>query len=418
MYFSNVTVYQITRNIGLTAEEDKENLSKLLQEFKFTPCGSQDRKKMGWVPPLHAYDAEDFILANESHILLTLKKEEKILPAANVNKRLKEKVKAIEQVEGRPVKKKEKDQLKDEIILDMLPTCLTRETYLSGYIDTKTMKLVIDSGSFPAAEEFNALLRKTIGSLPVVPVQSKSTADTIMTNWLKEKTHPAPFQVGQDAKLASILKECGKAAFKDEDLFSDEVLAHIEADKMVTQLQVVYGETMSFNLTDGLQLKSIKWSDELKEQNDDIPREDVIARVDADFVLMAGEMDKMLGELFQVLDVVNQQEDGEAVKLQKPMSKPDADEEKSGQAQKYDAAAQVIILRTVKACQEEEPLIESIIGFVVDSGRASVSAIQRQFKIGYNRAARAMEMMENFSLVSAPNHHGNRHIFVEVTEAE
>jgi recombination associated protein RdgC len=326
MYFSNVTVYQITRNIGLTAEDEKENLSKLLQEFRFTPCGSQDRRKMGWVPPLHAYDCEDFILANNSHILLTLKKEEKILPAANVNKRLKEKIKHIEQTEGRTVKKKERDQLKDDIILDMLPNCLTKETFLSGYINTETMRLVIDTSSYPAAEDFTALLRKTIGTLPAVPVQTKSTLDSIMTDWLKSTTHPHPFKVGQDAKLVSVIKDGGKASFKDEDLFSDEVLAHIEAGKMVTELKLIYGETMGFNLTDGLQLKSIKWSDELKDQNDDIPREDVIARVDADFVLMTGEMDKMLGELFQVLDTIDQKEEGEAVKLQEPTRSPEPDE--------------------------------------------------------------------------------------------
>ncbi|HAV1337910.1 recombination-associated protein RdgC [Vibrio sp. 2026] len=303
MYFSNVTVYQITRDIGLTAADAKEKLSNQLQEFQFTPCGSQDRKKMGWIPPLHAHDCTDFILANEGHILLTVKKEEKILPAANVKKRLDAKVKEIEKAEGRPVKKKEKDQLKDDIIMDLLPQCLTKETYLSGYISLDDMLLVIDTSSFPQAEEFSALLRKTMGSLPVVPLQGNTPHETTMTNWLKEKAHPEKFTIGNDAKLVSVLKEGGKAAFKDEDLFSDEVLAHIEADKMVTEIRLSLGETMSFTLNDSLQVKSIKWSDELKDKNADIDHEDVIARIDADYALMAGELDKMLSQLFKVMDV-------------------------------------------------------------------------------------------------------------------
>lgn len=324
MYFSNATLLQITRDIGLSTEDDKAKLNTLLQEFKFTPCGSQDRRKMGWVPPLHANDGESFILSNDGHILMTLKKEEKILPSANVTKLLNEKVKLIEQQEGRPVKKKEKDQIKDDILTDLLPKCLTKESYTSGYIDTKMMRLVIDSGSFPVAEEFAALLRKTLGSLPAVPVQSKRTADTIMTNWLESKEEPQPFIVGKAAKLVSIIKGEGKASFKDENLFSDEVLAHIESNKVVTQIELIYRDTMSFNLTDALQIKSIKWSDEFKEQNDDIPREEIIVRIDADFILMSGELDKMINDLSLVMEVINLKEEGETIQLQEPSTLSDA----------------------------------------------------------------------------------------------
>ncbi|MBD6945728.1 hypothetical protein G3219_10130 [Vibrio parahaemolyticus] len=69
-------------------------------------------------------------------------------------------------------------------------------------------------------------------------------------------------------------------------------------------------------------------------------------------------------------------------------------------------------IETIKAEQAEkeldEPLFEDIKAYVLESRRASVSGVQRQFKIGYNRAARAVEMLESHGVVSAPGHDGVR----------
>lgn len=48
--------------------------------------------------------------------------------------------------------------------------------------------------------------------------------------------------------------------------------------------------------------------------------------------------------------------------------------------------------------------------FVLSSGRCSVAAVQRQLKIGYNRAARLIESLEDDCVISAPDAEGNRHV--------
>lgn len=60
--------------------------------------------------------------------------------------------------------------------------------------------------------------------------------------------------------------------------------------------------------------------------------------------------------------------------------------------------------------EELDPLFDQAVGFVVDKRRASISGVQRQFRIGYNRAARIIEQMEAQSIVSAPGHNGNREV--------
>lgn len=61
---------------------------------------------------------------------------------------------------------------------------------------------------------------------------------------------------------------------------------------------------------------------------------------------------------------------------------------------------------------EADPLYDQAVAFVIESRRASVSGVQRKFRIGYNRAARLVEQMEHSGLVSPPGHNGNREVLV------
>lgn len=62
------------------------------------------------------------------------------------------------------------------------------------------------------------------------------------------------------------------------------------------------------------------------------------------------------------------------------------------------------------ADEELDPLFDQAVSFVVEKRRASISGVQRQFRIGYNRAARIIEQMEAQSIVSTPGHNGNREV--------
>jgi S-DNA-T family DNA segregation ATPase FtsK/SpoIIIE len=55
---------------------------------------------------------------------------------------------------------------------------------------------------------------------------------------------------------------------------------------------------------------------------------------------------------------------------------------------------------------------------VLKNKRASISLVQRHLRIGYNRAARLLEQMENSGVVSAMSSNGNREILAPAREAE
>ena len=62
--------------------------------------------------------------------------------------------------------------------------------------------------------------------------------------------------------------------------------------------------------------------------------------------------------------------------------------------------------------EEDEELISKSIDLIKNTNKASTSFLQRNFQIGYNKAARVMEALEQRGVVSQPNHSGKREILI------
>jgi S-DNA-T family DNA segregation ATPase FtsK/SpoIIIE len=59
---------------------------------------------------------------------------------------------------------------------------------------------------------------------------------------------------------------------------------------------------------------------------------------------------------------------------------------------------------------ESDSLYDEAVAFVTEANKASISSVQRKFRIGYNRAARLIEAMEESGVVSSPGHNGAREV--------
>jgi S-DNA-T family DNA segregation ATPase FtsK/SpoIIIE len=60
--------------------------------------------------------------------------------------------------------------------------------------------------------------------------------------------------------------------------------------------------------------------------------------------------------------------------------------------------------------EDQDRLYDEAVAFITENRRASISSVQRKFKIGYNRAARMIEAMEAAGVISAPAHNGSREV--------
>ncbi|WP_263056688.1 recombination-associated protein RdgC [Pantoea agglomerans] len=296
LWFKNMMVYRLNRDIPLSADE----MEKQLDAFTFSPCGSQDMSKTGWVSPM-GNRSDALTHENKGQIVICARKEEKILPSPVVKQALEAKIDKLESEQSRKLRKTEKDSLKDEVLHSLLPRAFSRfsQTYL--WIDTVNNLIMVDCASAKKAEDTLALLRKSLGSLPVVPLTLESPIELTLTEWVRSGELPAGFALMDEAELKALLEDGGVIRCKKQDLVCDEIANHIEAGKRVTKLALDWQERIQFVLADDGSVKRLKFSDTLRDQNDDIDREDFAQRFDADFILMTSELAALTSNLVEAL---------------------------------------------------------------------------------------------------------------------
>ncbi|PAJ73000.1 recombination-associated protein RdgC [Pseudoalteromonas sp. NBT06-2] len=296
MWFSNLICYKFKQNISYQQDE----FEKALEQDVFRPCGSQDLSSFGWTKALgkHGQMLSHF---SQKSILICAKREEKVLPAAVVNELVAEKVEQIEAEESRPVKKKEKDEIKENLLHSLLPQAFKKSSLQFAFIDLEKGWLVVNSGSFNKAEELLALLRKSLASLPVVPAFVNFDLGLFLTDWLSKMSPPEGFEIGLDADLQEPDENGAQVKLKQHDLSSEEVQKHLENGKQVTKLALDWNERIKFMLVEDGSIKRISYSEVLKDENSDIPKEDMLVKLDADFMLVSEELKLMLDDLLSSL---------------------------------------------------------------------------------------------------------------------
>lgn len=285
MWFRNLSVYRFPETPDITPASLEDSLEKHI----FQPCPKHQPASIGWTAPL-GRDGEQLVHTTDGRMMICLKREERVLPAASLRERLEEKLAAIEEAEGRKVRGKEKLRIKEEITLDMLPLAFTRSHVLYAYIDPKARLLIVDSGTTAKAEELIGILRQTLGTLPVRPLQVNEAPAAVMTGWLHTGHAEHGFELGEDCVFKASDNESSVVRLKQHALTCDEVDVHLKAGKRINQLAVSYQDRLSCVLDENLIIKRVKFLDLVLDAAEAEDTESAAARFDVDFSLMGAEL--------------------------------------------------------------------------------------------------------------------------------
>lgn len=301
MWFKQLRVYKLEEKIAYDAEALEAKV--LTAEFKH--CSALAPISMGFVSMLPTEGAP-LVHAANGFLGLRLRVEERLLPATVVRDATDERVKEIEAKEERRVGRKEKQSIKDDTYLQMLPKAFKRSYYIHGFIDTNRQILMINNVSPAKVELFTNTLRKCIGTLKIIFPETIRPARA-MTRWITEQTINQDFVIEDSCLLQQSKDEKAKVRMQKQDLFSETVMAHIDDGHEVTQLSLTWREQIRFTFKSDLALAQIQYLEFIEEQRKEYQDEEIEAVLDADFALESSLLAECYGELLALLAIPKDQ---------------------------------------------------------------------------------------------------------------
>ena len=297
MWFRNLLVYRLTQDLPFVADE----LQAALAAKPARPCASQELTTYGFVAPFGKGADAPLVHVSQDFILIAARKEDRILPGSVVRDALKEKVEEIEAEQMRKVYKKERDQIKDEIIQAFLPRAFIRRSTTFAAIAPKQGLILVNSASPKRAEDLLSTLREAIGSLPVRPLTVKMAPTAVLTEWVKTQQAGEHFTALDECELRDPQEDGGIIRCKRQDLTSDEIQLHLSTGKQVTQLSLAWQDKLSFVLDEKMIVKRLRFEDLLQDQAEQDGGDDDLSQQDASFTLMMLTFGEFLPQLFDAL---------------------------------------------------------------------------------------------------------------------
>lgn len=415
--FNNLLVYRMTDAAAFHARKDE--LNELLAERPARLPSKSELSTEGFCEPL-GIDDEYVEHVRAKTMVITVNFAQRMLPAKVVRQRLASAVREIEQNEERKVYAREKNQIKDRIISEMLP---------HAFIDQKIVRVMvlgpyiaIDSTSAKTGELVLSLMREVLGTLGVRPVTVKTTPIEPFTRWFTGGKLPAKFGLTGDFKANSNNDEIdsitGKGTSPETEGLSD-LVAEYSRRVLVLGLhwESSVNERVYFTVNEMIGIKGIKWPDAIMDMANADAGEEAEQHnlVRATYLLLSAEIAQLITDLLDALggEEIPGNSDWDEdhwTKALKNVSAINGVRVADSSAATTDAARASLGLEPLSDDNAEAQLIVEIIDWMRESGRASISAIQRNFKLGYNRAARIIETLELVGVVTAMNSNGSREV--------
>lgn len=254
MWFKQCQAYRLPET------PDAAVLAAALDEHRFAPPCGLDWFTDGFAVPQPFGD--ELVFAADKTLGISLKREERVLPGAVIKTALDGKIAKIEAEEARNVGRKERQELKEQIIDDLLPRAFTRASrtdavLVGGYL------LINQTGN--KAENLLSHLREALGGLRAQPTVTRRSVSELMTEWLLRGEADGQFELDDYVALVGAGDMAPEIRIKREDLTAEEVVQHVKCGKRVAELGLVWRERVVLVLTQDLTLKRIRYLDHLQE---------------------------------------------------------------------------------------------------------------------------------------------------------
>lgn len=293
MWFKNLVLYRLPAS----AEFDETGLAEALAAEAFKPCGGLEPFSQGFSPPLGRH-SESLVHVANGCMLVSVRREERLLPPAVVREEVEDRIARIESGELREVRARERRRLRDEVTFELMPRAFTRSVHTQAYLAPRQGWLVVDAASAKRAEDVLVLLGHALRGFTVEPFEAERSTAATLTRWLDGERLPRGFTLGDQCELRDPALEGAVVRCQRQDLTAAEVRAHLKAGKVAHQVALTFDERVSFVLGADLSVKRLRF--EAVDELDDDDGLEPAARLDAEFAFMTAELAPLLEALDQV----------------------------------------------------------------------------------------------------------------------
>ena len=220
----------------------------------FAPTTSTQAMSIGFVPPRAEHGA--LVEAVAGQLILAVQIETRTVPAATVDKHMRAWCDRIEQETGRKPGKKQRRELKEQAVQELMPHAFPKTSRTLVWIDPVTGLLVVDSSSTGKTDAVLGLLASAL-EITLAPVNLQIAPASMMATWLGSRQGLGQFDIGNECELQALDGEKTMVRYTRANLDSDDVRGHLGSGKAVKMLGLEWQGKVSFTLTDQMVLRKI-----------------------------------------------------------------------------------------------------------------------------------------------------------------
>ena len=286
--FRNLRLYRLHNDWP----ESEDELSNQLKNVPFKPCGSFTERSSGWEAP--SAEIPDSLARRVGGAdLIRLRSQTRLLPPAVINEVLEDRLNEFKSRTQRTPSRKEKRDLKDEVISELMPKALLKSDRIWGMYLIAEKLIIVDTASEVQAERFLDQLRAAFGSLQITPLAFQDSLSKLMTSVFQGGGPPA-FEASRECRMQDPSHGSAWVNWMDVDLSDPSVQKHVTEGFVVDRLGLGFESIVSFVISQDAVIRKFKFQ-ELDGVDAEIGTdESPLAKLDAEFVLFSGMLQRLM----------------------------------------------------------------------------------------------------------------------------
>lgn len=288
--FKNILIYKFDEPI----EFDAFMLEEMLAQYPLRDCGQDELETYGWLPAFS--QGESLVEEMNNAYFIRLGMELKKLPRRAIQTAVEKRAREHDiDIMNRARYKELEEIITNEFISKTYP----EQSSMMAYIDKERGWLVVDATSEKKASLVTAVLRKSLGSLPVVGYAPQVEIPLLMTDWVRNGLPSEKFGFLDEIEMKELSKdEGGTARYRGIPMDSKEIELNIGEGWSVTKLGLSYEDIVTFSLGDDFILKRVRYLDQFQEKLELSEDQNAVAQSNA--YLLADTLRSLMLDLYNI----------------------------------------------------------------------------------------------------------------------